>query len=298
MRRFALVSLLVVVATSCTSQQKLKTALADAERASAEKDSLLGEVLATAQLVTDINSELAKVRDLGVAPVVAGERPAKASEQERQAVLGKIREVIARLNATEAQLEQSRTRIAGLQRKDAKLLAQLEQYEKTIADLKTAAEQQQAILEQQQAEIAQLGERLDTATAENARLSQRTEDLSNEVSALTEEVQTAYVAIGTEQELIEKGVLVKEGSKFLFFGGRKTMPARDLSPAQFTPLNIARDTVIALPASEKGWRIVSRHNVNLVTSPAEKDGRYLDRLQIRSPLRFWENSKFLILVEG
>lgn len=297
MRRFALVSLLVV-ATACTSQQKLKTALADAERASAEKDSLLGEVLATAQLVTDINSELAKVKDLGVAPVVAGERPAKASEQERQAVLGKIREVIARLNATEAQLEQSRTRIAGLQRKDARLLAQVEQYEKTIAELKAAAEQQAAILEQQQAEIAQLGERLDTATAENARLTQRTEDLSNEVSALTEEVQTAYVAIGTEQELIEKGVLVKEGSKFLFFGGRKTMPARDLSPAMFTPLNVAKDTVIALPTSEKGWRIVSRHNVNLVTSPAEKDGRYLEQLHIQSPLRFWENSKFLILVEG
>lgn len=295
MRKFVLLAAIALSAAGCdASKEKLTTAVADNQRISAEKDSLLTEVMSNATLVNDINNELAKARSLGANPVAAGEAAASRNGADRQVVLGKIRDAITRLNASEAQLERSKARLAALGRKDTRLVAQITQYQKTVTELKATIEQQQAeytaIIDSQKVQIVALHATVDTAR-------QVTTQLSTEKQALIDTMNTVYYVIGTKDELVKKGVAVQEGSKFLVFGGHHLAAARSLTPAPFVTINRMRDSSITLPDSSKSYKIVTRQGLEFV-QPASKDGKVRGTLHITSPEQFWAPSRYLIIVQN
>ena len=248
---------LAVVATTGCNQAELKKALADAKTAEAQKDSLLTEVLETTQFVTDVNAELAKAKSLAVTttstdPGVPG---AKKDREERQAALARVQSVIAKLNESEAKLAETETRAKTSRQRNARLLAQIETYKKTIADLKSTAEQQVTEYEAQIAEkntqIATLAGRVDTLSSEKTQLESDKAALSDTVVNLTSYKNTVYYAIGTKDELMKKGIVTKEGSKFLVFGGTRLEPARSLDPDSFTAIDKTHVSSIPLPRTDK-----------------------------------------------
>ena len=297
----ALTAAAVLLAGCDSKREELAAALAQSQALAAEKDSLVTEMLATTQLVSDINGELAKARGVGVSPVLPGEQQATPAAQERQIVLGKISEVITRLNDAESQLEKSKARIESMALKDRRLLGQVAQYKRTIADLKETTERQQveltAIIEQQKLEIATLNQTVDTMRVENASLAARTTALTDTVGALTEYKNRVYVVTGTKKELLEKGVIVQEGSKFLVFGGKQVHQARKLDPSQFTAIDKTVDQVIPLPRADKNYRIVSRQAVEFAETNEDNPSKVKGELRIASPEEFWAPSKYLILME-
>jgi hypothetical protein len=135
-------------------------------------------------------------------------------------------------------------------------------------------------------------------SAQNQQLTADKVALTDTVSQLTTYKNTVYYAVGTKKELMEKGVLAKEGSKFLFFGGTHLVPARNLDPAQFTRIDKTQDLTIALPKEDKNYKIISRQSPEyLAANSVTKDGKVRGQLQIESPEEFWAPSKFLIIVE-
>jgi hypothetical protein len=294
MRKLLVLAALAIAVTGCADKKKLDAALAESQKVSAEKDSLLNEVLANAEMVSSINAELAKVKDLGANPVTKGEAGTTANEQ-RQVVLGKIRDAISRLSASEESLEKAKTRLAALDKKDSRLSAQITRYQKTIDEMKTQIEQQQteylAIIDSQKTQITTLATNLDTVTAQKAMV-------ETEKQALVDTMNTVYVAVGTEKALRDEGVAVKEGSKFLFFGGTKLLPARDPNLSAFTVIHRINDSVIALPDSTKAYKIISRQNPAFLSNEV-KDGNKVtgSALHIADPEKFWGSSKYLIVVQ-
>lgn len=294
MRKVLLVAAAVLVSAGCADKQKLNTALAESQRLSAEKDSLLNEVLANAEMVSSINSELAKVRDLGANPVTEGEGVASANDQ-RTVVLGKIRDAITRLQQSEEALEAAKKRLATLSSRDSRLVAQVERYQKTIEEMKANIERQQAeytaIIDSQNTQIVALRTDLDTTSAARVRV-------ETERQALVDTMNTVYYIAGTQSELIERGVAVKEGSKFLIFGGTRLLPARDLDPAAFTVVNRLADTVLTLPRADKSYKIVTRQSPTYLSSVVDNGGKVKGgELRIGSPEQFWGTSRYLILVQ-
>jgi myosin heavy subunit len=294
MRKLALLAAIALTVAGCdASKEKLNTAMADNQRISAEKDSLLTEVMANTTLVNDINTELAKARNLGANPVAPGEASGSRATADRQVVLGKIRDAITRLNESEAQLERSKTRLASMSKKDNRLIAQINEYQKTVADLKTTIEQQQAeytaIIDSQKVQIVALHATVDTATQVNTKL-------TTEKQALIDTMNTVYYTVGTKDELVKKGVAVQEGSKFLVFGGHHLAAARSLTPPAFTIINRMQDSVIPLPDSTKNYKIITRQNLEF-TQGADKDGKFKGQIRITSPEQFWAASKYLIVRE-
>ena len=96
MRKLMLAGLLIMTA-GCASRKDLEKAQSEATSLAAEKDSLLSEVLATSKLVSDVNSELATAKGLGVSPTTTSEgTTASSAAEDRQILLGKIREAVAR----------------------------------------------------------------------------------------------------------------------------------------------------------------------------------------------------------
>ena len=299
-----MLALVMAGTTACDrSRDELNAALAEAKQVSAEKDSLLNEVLETTKFVTDLNTELAKIKSVGVSPVPASELTASGAQQERAAALSRIKETIGRLNEAEQKLEAQTQRASRMGRRNERLLAQLESAKQTIADLKTAAERQEAeytaVIDRQKVEIAALTSRVDTMTLVNEQLNATNVALTDTVGQLTDYKNTVYYAVGTKKELMERGVVAKEGSKFLFFGGTHIVPARDLNPEAFTRVDKTRDLTIALPREDKNYKIISRQSPQfLASSSLTEDGKKVHgSIQIESPEEFWAPSKYLIVVE-
>jgi len=304
MRKYAWTLIVVgALATTGCNQAELKKALADAKSAEAQKDSLLTEVLETTQFVTDINGELAKAKSIAVTttstdPGVPG---ARKDREDRKAALARVNAVIAKLNESEAKLTETETRAKSSRQRNARLLAQIETYKKTIDDLRTTAESQKADYEAQLADkntqIATLGSRVDTLTTEKSQLESAKAALTDTVVNLTSYKNTVYYAIGTKDELIKKGVITKEGSKFLVFGGTRLAPARNLNPEAFTAIDKTQNTSIPLPRTDKKYKIVSRQSPTYLASGVSKDGKITGTVEIAQPEEFWSASKYLILVQ-
>jgi predicted nucleic acid-binding Zn-ribbon protein len=301
--RYAWLIVLAAVATTGCNQAELKKALAEAQTAEAQKDSLLTEVLETTQFVSDINSELAKAKSVTVksASTDPGVPGAKKDREERQASLERVKQVIARLNESEAKLSETEARAKQSRQRNARLLAQIETFKKTVDDLRTTAEQQkteyETALAEKDTQIATLAGRVDTLSTEKAGLETVNVALTDTVANLTSYKNTVYYAVGTKDELIKRGVVTKEGSKFLIFGGTKLMPARNLDPSAFTAIDKSQQTTIPLPRSDKKYKIVSRQSPSHLGPTVTKDGKVSGSVQITQPEEFWSPSKYLILVQ-
>jgi hypothetical protein len=296
MKYAGLVLILAVATVGCTSRANLTKALAESKAAEAQKDSLLTEVLETTQFVSDLNSELAKAKiaalEIGEDRGVPGAQQDKA---ERQATLGKIRQVIDRLNESEAKLTETEKRVKNGKIQNARLLAQIATYKQTIEDLKTAAEQQraetEAIIADQRNQIASLTGRVDTLSLEKGWL-------IDTVAHLTAYKNRVYYAVGTKDELIKSGVVTREGSKFLFFGGTRLEPARRPNLDAFTMIDKTQTLSIPLPRTDKKYKIVSRQSPDFLAGDISEKGEVKGVVEIGSPEEFWSASKYLILVQN
>jgi predicted nucleic acid-binding Zn-ribbon protein len=297
MRHAALIVLLVMAAAGCDRRHaELQKALAESRAAEAQKDTLLTEVLETTQFVSDLNSELAKARSVAIG-ADGEERGAPGTQQdreERKAALIRIQQVIARLNESEAKLTATEARAKNARIRNARLLAQISTYRKTIEDLKAAAEQQraenEAIIADQRSQIALLAGQVDTLDKERTTL-------RGSVARLTNYKNTVFYAVGTKDELLKDGVVTKEGSKFLVFGGTRLEPARDLNTAAFTAIDKTQTLSIALPRIDKKYKIISRQSPSFLAGDVTKKGEVRGVVEIASPEEFWSPSRYLILVE-
>jgi CHAT domain-containing protein len=297
MKYLAIIFMLAGAITGCNrSRADLVKALADARAAEAQKDSLLTEVLETTQFVSDLNGQLAraKVAIIGNEEGDRGVPGSRQDRQEREATLNHISQVIDRLNESEAKLTETENRAKKAQTKNVRLLAQIATYKQTIEDLKTAAEQQrieqEAIIADQRLQIASLAGRVDT-------LSQEKGWLIDTVAHLTAYKNRVYYSVGTKKELLERGVVTREGSKFLIFGGTRLEPARRPNLEAFTMIDKTQTLSIPLPRSDKKYKIVSRQSPEFLSGDVTAKGQVKGVLEIVAPEEFWSASKYLILVQ-
>jgi hypothetical protein len=243
--------------------------------AAQERDRLLQDMAENSRLLSEISGELAKVRVPRGSLRVSAESPLRAS---RDTMVQKIRYIAARVVETETRLKESRRRIDELTNVSDSLRRTLEQ---TAANFEGIVATQLATIETMQGQIQALS---DTLTQVAAR------------------ANTVYYVIGTEDELLEKGYLVKEGgSRFLFVlwkQGRTLQPARTLDPADFHAIDRRQVTSIPLPDPTAEYRIASRQNLSQLSAPPAHDNvvRGTAALEIRDSERFWGPSRFLIIV--
>ena len=294
---------LVVLASACdrTAKEQLH-ALAHADSLRTDslvsiKNDLINEVMASTQFVNDINTQIDKVHRLQAArPTVRLTRGSELSQvkDERDAVLGRITALVARLDSAEGRVAILRARASRYAVHDSSLMGQIATYSKTIADLRNTVEQQrtemQAIIDKQNVQIASLNQRVDTLQRDSAAL-------GDTVTRLTVEKNAAYYVVGTKDELVKKGILVEEGHKrFLLFGGRSVEPARELDTTAFTRIDRRTERTIKLPAGE--YTILSRQNPAYAAPDTSRDGKIAGGLTIQQPDRFWATSPFLIIVRS
>ncbi|MBI2404538.1 MAG: hypothetical protein HYV20_17725 [Gemmatimonadetes bacterium] len=255
----------------------------------AQKDSLIQEVAEQSRVLSDISAALAKVQVEGKQLEVKSESPRTAA---RDSIFARIAYVTDRLTTAERQLRDSRRRISSLTKLSDSLKATLEttiaNYESTIASQKVT--------------LQELNDQVQKLALENTALTVAKAALEDTVGSLKQENSTVYYVVGTKDELLKRGIIQEEGgSRVLFiFGkaGKTLVPARDLEPSLFTPIDKHRVTEIPLP-EEAEYRLASRQNVEALATPPDDKGRIRGAvLRIAEPDKFWVGSRFLIIIRG
>ncbi|MFI5243600.1 MAG: hypothetical protein ACHQQR_00120 [Gemmatimonadales bacterium] len=300
MKRLTLFAAVLALVACDRSKPELEKQLVQVQQISAEKDSLLKDVMQTSQFIADVNTELAKVRNRNTGkPTVgtAGEMESNLSPaQAREAIKTRVKELTDRLNEGESRLSASRKRVADLTANNAGLTSQLAAYDSTIAAFKK-------IMDNQKAEIATLTDQVNALTGENTQLKvekvqlvAETTNLTADKDKLTVERNTVYYVIGTKGELLKKHIIEQTGGTLGI--GKTQVPARDLNPSDFTSIDRTKVSEIAFPAANQAYRIITRQDVSALETAPDKTGRIKGGLKIKDAERFWGASKYLILIQS
>ena len=291
MRKTIRLAAVALFATACVSKSEYDRQLAQAAALSAEKDSLLSEVVATSQFIGDVSAQLEQVRANAPVAARAGEMESISPTERRAALLQRVTELTARIKEAEASMASSRRRISALTAGNSSLTAK---YDSTVASF-------QQLIETQKAEVVALVDRVTALTAENSQLKEANVQLASEREALTAdretlvaEQNTVYWVAGSRAELLERGIIEQRGGMLGI--GRTLVLARTIETEDFEAADRRELGELPLPDSTKSYRIVSPNDLaGLDSTPV--GGKFKGSIRISAPETFWRPSRFLVLVE-
>jgi uncharacterized coiled-coil protein SlyX len=264
----------VFALAACGTSAETERKLAELEQVNAQKDSLMQEVAIGSRLISDVNTELAKVKINRNRLHVSSESPITASNDT---LIAKLHYVVARVGETERALNESRQRIKNLTTLSDSLRSS---YDSTVGNL-------QAVIASQKTTIDLLTDQVNTLTEENV--------------ALRDSLATGYYVIGTRDELKKKGILTEQGGGRVLFilwrTGKTLQPARNLNPELFTAIDTRKVTSIPLPSARASYRVASLQDLDYIAEQRDHN-KYsgVSNLTITSPVDFWRNSKFLVII--
>jgi hypothetical protein len=253
-------------------QQRLTVQLA------AQKDSLTRVVLQADDFIQHIDSSVSRVVGTSKKGKKGTLDPLAQQIENRKAVMERVDALVARARATAAQLKKSQ--------EDNKVLsAQLATDEAMINDLN-------ATIQHQTATIAALSTRVDS-------LNGVTKELGATIATLEAQHNKAFYVIGTEDELLKKGIIVREGGANLLFAhpGRTIQMSRTADASAFTAVDQRTSNVIEMPDANHRWKVVSRQSLDYATVDDRDNDSFRGNLKITEPSKFWGPSRFLIVVE-
>jgi hypothetical protein len=246
---------------------------------SSQKDSLMRAIFESDSLLTKIDSQIRSVKGLSAKKRVqrSYESPLEEQMLRRKELSDRVGALVQRAAVTANELAASRRREEELRGKNDTL---------------------QLRIEDDQRMITELGMKIQEQAASIASLELRVDSLITETKVIGERYYRAYYVVGTEDELIEKGIIEHEGgANFLFAHiGRTLQPARGLDPELFTAID-RRDVLdIPLPDSTKRYAVVSRQSLDNAEVVERDKAEFRGHLRIPDSERFWGTSRFLILV--
>jgi hypothetical protein len=282
--RRALVVVGATLAAACHTARRSVVQLdeLDPVRLAAERDSLFRELAQASQTITDIGTELAKVKSNAKPGPESPELHTTLSDQEF--VVARARELTARLGEAEGHLAQSQRRASRLAQQRDSLGSELTLAQSVISDL-------QRTLASERETVASLTTNLETLSTANRAL-------TDSVSSLTSDHNTAYYVIGSRKDLVARGILVEGRRSFPLVGRRSLLPARELPVREFTSIDRTQVRDISLPDSTRSYSIVSRQNLADLVEAPDHEGTVRGHIQIAEADGFWEPSKYLIVVQN
>jgi hypothetical protein len=263
-----------------TQREQLATQLA------AQKDSLTRIVLQADDFIMHIDSSVSRVKGLPKNKRADNNLDPLARQVEnRKVVMARVDALVARTRATASQLAKANGANTALR-------AQLASDSAMITDLNTTIQRQTATIQGLSVRIDSLQtatQQLSASLASAESMHQASETLHNKV----------FYVIGREEELVKRGVIVREGGANLLFAhpGRTLQIARALDPQEFVAIDAREVKTIPMPDSTRRYRVISPQSLDNAEVDARDKNSFKGNLKIADNGRFWAPSKYLVLLE-
>jgi hypothetical protein len=294
---------IVGLLVGCVAQERARTdsiravteeQLALTTTLSAQKDSLARVVMAADDFIMAIDSQIRTVKGLP-----APKRVKKSFESPIAEQIERRKEVLARVNALVQRAKTTATQLADARELEKTLRGEKETLEHQLTETTEKLSNAEGRLTDDHSMIAELSETIERQTATIASLELRVDSLVTETRTMGATHYRAYYIVGTERELLQKGVIEREGGANLLIAhpGRTLQPARSLDPTLFTPIDQREVHSITVPDSTKRYRVVSRQNLDKAVVADRDKSTFKGNVKIAEPDQFWAGSRYLILVQ-
>lgn len=185
-------------------------------------------------------------------------------------------------------LEQSRQKIAELQKKVSesatasdKLKSMVNQLTEQLNQKTKDIEELRATLAERDIRIEELDKSVSDLTEENAKVKEESEQNARIAHNQDQQLNTAWYVYGTARELKEHKIL-ESGD---------VLQSHDFDRDYFTKIDIRKTNVIPLGA--KWAKVLTNHPENSYTLLKDTNGEYT--LRITDAYKFWSVSKYLVI---
>lgn len=282
MKNYAIGLLLIAFTVACNQEEvdqltQLKTEL---ESEAITKDSAINDMMATFNLIQDNLDEIKRRENLVEIN----------TEGDAEMSIGKTEKINRDLQMINKLMIDNKNLIEALSKKAKNSGVKIGELERMIANLTKRVQSKDV-------EIATLKEELVTMNFKVTELNQSLDEMALEnmrkQKALEEsidEINTAYFAYGTYNELNEKNVLTKEGG-FLGLGKQKTLKD-NFNEEYFSKIDLTKTTSF----------LIYSKKASLVTTHPDDSYKFvgndnqIDSLVITNPAEFWKASKYLVVL--
>ncbi len=273
-------------AVATTQEHSLSTQLA------AQKDSLTRIVLQADEFISHVDSSLSTAKGISHKGAAKDLDPIARSVENRKLIMERVDALVKRARETTNQL-------AKQNKNNVVLLAQLKSDSAMITQLNNT-------LKRQEGEITMLASRVDSLRTESTQLATNLAATKTNLATTNDSLMSmqsqhnkAYVVIGNEDELVKKGVAVREGGTnlLLLHPGRTLQIARDPNPAAFSPVDQRQLAIITVPDSTKRYKLISRQSLDHAQVTDREANTFKGNIKITDAQAFWSASRYLVLVE-
>ncbi len=273
----------LIVATGCTSKEKLEKA----EQQSAELNTELQATLATQDslfaLINEISEGMNQIKDMEhiiATPGLNGDTQSGRAELRND--MASIRQALQQRRERLAQLEEKLKKNNG---KNATLMKTIENLKQQISSQESEIAQLNSKLSAAGVEIASLGAKVDSLSSTVTAVTTEREEARQEATQLTDELNTCYFAIGTKKEL-QDNQIIQTG----FLRKTKIMEG-DFEKNYFTRAD--KRTLVSIPLHSKKAAVMTKQPKDTYEIVEGDQGQKI--LKILDPARFWELSNFLVV---
>lgn len=278
-------------AISSTSKEKevIEGQYANLEKEILRKESAFVEVMG---LITEVEDEISHIVEKENLVYGQSQEPLNSGKKESiMKEIAMIDNMIIRshenVRALSDKIKSSEIKQGVFQKRLNSLQADLKERQTIIVDLKTELVAREEVI----AVLTSQADSLNTTiSAQVETIDQKGLEVS-QLTALNDELNKGYLAIGTFQDLKAKGVVDKEGG-FLGFIGRKVALQEDADKSEF--LELDKRNVNQLRIEAAYLSLVSNHpSSSYSILPSEDEGVKI--LEITDPEAFWQISKYLVI---
>lgn len=293
MRSLAVVAILVGVSACKMSHEDVRAdsvhtaeQLKLTNQLAAQKDSLMTVVLDADKFLSQIDSQISRVRDLPAPKRKKDtESPIQDQLQARKDLLVRVDALVKRAQTTARELAASKSHVKRLSADSVQYAQSADNDQKMIAELNST-------LQRQTSRIGTMQLQIDSLSGANAKL-------GTELALLQTTHNKVYYVIGSEDDLLKKGIVVREGGANLLLAhpGRTLQPARTLDSTLFTAIDQRSVHEIAVPDSTRQYAIVSRQSLDDADVATRDRASFRGNLRIKDADKFWSQSKYLIILE-
>ncbi|MEL7585709.1 MAG: hypothetical protein AAGU19_03275 [Prolixibacteraceae bacterium] len=249
-----------------------------------QKDSIMNDLELT---FNEIESKLKFIK----------EKRQQLAVQQEEGGKGKKQALIDDINLMNTMLEESSVKIEELEKKLKQSGLNLRAFEQRVASLNENIESQNTeiaelkrVIEEKDFQMAELNTRIEKLDSNLVVQSDTLQEKQKLLDEKTIKLNTAHFASGTRKELMEKGLLTKEGGLLGLIGSTKAME-ENFDEQHFTALDIRETTTI--PLHSRKAVVISEHPANSYQL-IEQDGQ-VAYLEIKDPQEFWKISKYALI---
>lgn len=279
MKRYLIFSLLCVALMSCNNQEQEAQQKAQQDSIlQAQQDSLLD------MFKTELDAISNSIEEVNLRNGIIEFDTTEGKVLSKESIIAKVENLDSYLAENQSKLDDLYKKMRSSNLKNKELEKLVKSMQGRIAERESQIDELMKMLGDRDMQIAEIKEVVDSMRVDQIEL---TEDLIN----MDEEMHIVYYTVGEKKELLEQGIISKEGG-LLGIGASKKLDVSNLNQSAFKSTD-QRD-LVTVPLYSKKAELITNHPSGSFEFTENEKGE-VEELRIVDRKRFWSATSYLVV---